>query len=232
MSLTFTLVGTSNILSCTYFPPIHLSSSEYGLGLIGFYTYNSIQNVHKGNNKFYVGKDGKIKILEIPPGAYEITEIESYIRKEIIANLGEYNISISANLNTFKCEIKADLLIDFTKEDSIRSLLGFSSKILEPNKVNVSDHSINIHKVTNIRVECNITSGAYNNQAEKHTIFEFAVNVEPGFKVIQEPSHVIYLPVNTKVIDNISLNIVDQDGDPVDFNNEKVVIRLELKKLV
>lgn len=224
MSRTFTLTGTSNILTSTYYPPIELNPNySYGLGLVGFYSYNSIDNVHAGNNKFYYLDDQQIII---PPGAYEVTEINNYLQDK----LGSENVLLRPNNNTLKCEIKSKFSLDFTKTDSVGSILGFS-KLLPPNIVHSSDRPVEIVKVINIRIECNITSGAYYNDNLSHTIFEFDVNVEPGVRLTKEPNNIIYLPVLKNSIDNITLTLVDQDGDFVDFGGEKVSIRLELKQL-
>jgi hypothetical protein len=51
MSVTFTLTGTSSILSSKYYPPLVLDNSEYALGLINLETFNSIANVTNSNNK-------------------------------------------------------------------------------------------------------------------------------------------------------------------------------------
>lgn len=81
-SRIFTLIGNSSILSTFYFPPIQLNPGKrYGLGLIGFYGYNSIPNIHDGiNNKLYYNiisssEKKTRKELSIPTGAYELTEI-------------------------------------------------------------------------------------------------------------------------------------------------------------
>ncbi|KAG5319814.1 D2MP protein, partial [Pseudoatta argentina] len=55
--------------------------------------------------------------------------------------------------------------------------------------------NLNIMNVTIIRIECNITSGAYNNDKPAHTIHEFAVNVPPRYKLFDTLTYVIYLPV-------------------------------------
>ncbi|KAK9718368.1 hypothetical protein QE152_g23217 [Popillia japonica] len=109
-------------------------------------------------------------------------------------------------------------------------MLGFSKKVLQPNVQHVSDLRIRIIKVITIRVECSIITAAYYDGRLSHTLFEFAPSVEPGFSINIEPKNIIYLPINTTRIDNISLRLVDQDGDSVDFRGEDIVVRLELKK--
>lgn len=231
MSTIFTLVDCSNVISCNYYPPIFLEPNcNYGLGLIAFYSYNTIQNVNSKNNKLYFKKtDGTEGIIEVPPGAYEISEIANVLEKK----MKEYGASfiLKDNLNTLKCEILSDVIIDFTKKYSIGSLLGFSSTIIPENILTESNVQVKIHKVNNIRLECNLINNAYINEKEMHTIFEFGLNVEPGYKIIYEPTHIIYMPINKWIIDNITIRVVDQDGDLVDFNNEQIVVRLELKKL-
>ena len=67
-SLTFTLSGTSSILDAQYFPPIELSPHrQYVLGLVELLTFNSIPNIDKNNNKFYIGDH----IIELPIGSYK-----------------------------------------------------------------------------------------------------------------------------------------------------------------
>lgn len=235
MSTTLTLVGTGSVLSSSYFPAIELEpDASYGLGLIGFYSYNSIPNIVEGNNKFYYGGD---KQITIPRGAYEITEINNYLQKKLTDPSAEeeernQTFILVANNNTLKSELCSVFEIDFIPEDSIGSVLGFSRRKLQPNQVHISDLTVNIIKAVNIKIQCNITGGAYCNNQQTHTIFEFDVNVEPGYRLTKEPSNVIYLPVLPKDrIENITLRIEDQDGELVDFQDEKVVIRLELKKI-
>lgn len=231
MSQTFTLTGVGNVLSATYFPPIDLDRNyQYGLGLVGFYGCNSIRNIFEGNNKFYYTVDGVFKEITIPSGAYEVEEINRVLQKRINEPSNSMNFTLRPNNNTLKCEIKTVYDIDFTKSDSIGRMLGFSPKLYKGGGVHESDLDVQIVNATNIDVECNLTGGAYRNSVLSHTIFEFNVHVEPGYKLVKEPATIIYLPVLAHQIDNITLRLVDQDGQLVDFGEEKVTIRLELKK--
>lgn len=223
MSQTFTLTGRDNTISVDYFPPIELHENvQYKLGLIGLYTYNSIPNVDVGKNKFYWSDTS----FEFPTGVYEISDIE-YLLK---VKLGGDKVSIKINNNTQKCELYSKFNIHFEHTDTIRTLLGFSRKLLSKQQKHISNLPVEVIKVCTVRVECNITSGAYYNNELVHTIHEFGVNVDPGYAISEVPHNIIYYPINTRTISNITLKIIDQDGDLINFQNELIVVRLELKE--
>ncbi|KAK9702842.1 hypothetical protein QE152_g29691 [Popillia japonica] len=146
MSNTFTLTGHSSVISVDYHPPIELDPRyEYALGLIGFHTYHTIANIVEGANKFYYNND---KAITIPVGAYEISDIETYLKNA----LPNAKLSLQPNNQTSKCEMESSLEIDFRKKDSIGRMLGFSEKLLEANKKHESDLPVKIIKVAMIRV--------------------------------------------------------------------------------
>lgn len=246
MSQTFTLKGESSVLSANYYPPIELNeANSYSLGLVGFYTWNSIPNVEDGVNNTFTYNN---KTLFIPTGSYEIKDLEKKIQELIKLNVDEnsnlvdinyttsdYNnnvLSLKPNNNTLKCELQSVYEIDFTSNSSIGRMLGFSSRILAANIRHESDLPVEICKVTSIRIECNITASAYYNNYLSHTLFEFSPVEDPGHKINIEPKNIIYLPVNAGTIDNITLRIVDQDGRLINFRGETIVIRLELKRML
>jgi hypothetical protein len=230
MSQTFTLQGVTHELSCDYHPVIDLDPrANYSLGLISFRTYNTIPNIDAANNRFYYDKD---KVVIIPEGSYEIEDIERYLRSHLNVESKEDGkaLDLKPNNNTLQCELRCRYDVDFTPGDSIGRILGFSSRLLEANVQHVSDIPVNIIRVSSVRIECNIITGAYYDSKLSHTLFEFSPNVDPGYAININPSSVIYLPLNVSSISNITLRLLDQDGKPVNFRGEHVLARLELKK--
>lgn len=229
---TFTLTGVESILQATISPPIVLDNdAEYSLGLVNFETYNSIPNIDHSNNKFYVGN----RIITIPEGSYELDDINRYLRFQLdnprVNSKDSIFLNITGNNNTLLSEIKCTAQIDFTKSDSIGALLGFKPRILKADKHHTSDYPANILKVNAICIYCNLVSGSYRNNEEAHFIHQLFPNVPPGYKIVENPTNVVYLPINTKVIDSLTIKIVDQDGELVNFRGETVTVRLHLKRL-
>lgn len=218
-TFTLSLSGNSSVLEATYFPRIELSEDrQYSLGLASFLTFNTIPNITAGNNKIHF-TDGLS--IAIPTGSYEIDDIALYLKP--------HNIELFGNTNTLHSHIQSTRELDFTTADSVGQLLGFTPRILDANVEHISDIPINILKVNSIRIECNITTGAFINGKKVHTIHEFFPAVPPGYKIIEVPSNIIYLPVSVNTIDHIQLRIVDQVGDLVDFRGETITVRLHLK---
>lgn len=223
-SLTLTLSGMDSILEATYFPPIELSPlKNYTLGLVELLTFNSIPNIDVGNNKFYAGHE----VITIPTGSYEIEDIEIYLQNALSSK--NIFVNLKPNNNTLRSEIKCNESINFIPNDSIGRLLGFTQRVLQANVLHKSDLPVAILKVNSLRIECNITTGAYINAQRVHTIHEFFPVVPPGYKIIEVPSHVIYLPIAVQSIDHLQLKLVDQDGELVNFRGEIITIRLHVK---
>lgn len=139
-------------------------------------------------------------------------------------------LRLEANYNTLKCELKCTEEIDFSKENSIESLLGFTKKKLKPNKFHQSDFPVDIMKINMIRVKCKIVSNSFSNGNAVHTLHAFYPTVAPCYEIVESPLNLIYLPINTHVIHNITLKIVDQHGRSINFREEVIGVTLHLRK--
>lgn len=221
----FCISGKGSTLSCDIFPVFEANDGNYVIGLIDLATYNSIPNIETGkNDKFYYGSN----VITFDEGSYEIESIEKAINENLVSGV---SFSLKANNNTLKSVIKCTESIDFSKDDSIGSLLGFSHIVLDANKKHVSDLPINIIKVNTIRVECNLVKGSFDNGKESHVLHEFFPDVEPGYKIIEIPSTIIYLPLNVQRVSNISVSLKDQNGNLVNFRDETISLRVHIKRL-
>lgn len=194
MSTTIAITGNSSILSADFNPPIYLDDGkDYYLGLADFETFMSIPNVEEGkNNKVYISD----KIITIPEGTYDIVDIEKYIKNGIRENFEKESIgfSLKSNTNTLKSHIFCTKKIDFTKTDSIGSLLGFKKRVIEANVINQSDNVVSISKVNTICIDCNICVGSFSNGKPVHIIHQFFPAVAPGYKIVESPLPILYFP--------------------------------------
>lgn len=233
-SLTVTITGDSSSLNTYFHPEINLDDGHsYSCCLLDFYSYNSIPNISRKNNKFYYSYMRNelvdMNVITIPVGSYEIDEIIEYLHSEFAKK--KVNIEIEANKNTLKCKIKnkTDAIIDFTRSDCIGSVLGFSKRLLK-NGDSKSDKLVNIQNINNLRIDCDLTSGSFHNGKNTHTIYEFNPKVDPGYKINEQPKHLIYLPVIRRRVNTVNISIVDQDGELVDFRGEQITCRLHIKR--
>lgn len=230
MSTIFILTGKESVLSADFNPPIFLSDEdEYVMGLLSFETFNTIANILQPKNKFRL--TGRPEI-ELPEGAYEINDINTYINLNLNAKKGsrEY-VDLRGNKITKKAMIKASHEIDFTSDNSIRDLLGFEKKKYPADELFESKNIVKIMSINSILIHCNISIGSYKNGESGHIIHQFFPIVPSGFKIVESPSPVIYLPISTKTITNITIKILDQDDRPISFSSETITVGLHLKKL-
>jgi hypothetical protein len=218
------LSGRGSCITKDFFPPIDVSQGDWEIGLIDLMTFHSIPNIEAGkNNEFYYGD----KSIAIDEGAYEIEDLETALKAKVGSDV---ELELKANNNTLKSEIKCSQRIDFTKPGTLASLLGFDNKVLDAGIKHISDRTVSIINVNVIRVECNIVRGSYDNGREGHVIHEFYPNVGPGYKIVETPNTIIYLPVNVRRISNITVTLKDQNGDRINLRNENISIRLHMRE--
>lgn len=230
-SITVTLSGKSSQLHASFYPEIQLDHRyNYSCCLLDFFAYNSIPNIHEKNNKlhFSTGIKDPIQIITIPTGSYELDDVGRFLREEMQKK--EILFFYEANPRTMRFSCESNIIIDFTQANSIGSVLGFSKNIVNASGGIKSDLLVNIQSIHSIRLDCDLITGSFHNGKSTHTIYEFNPSVEAGYRIAEQPKHLIYLPVVRNRISELTISIYDQDGHFVEFREEQITCRLHIKR--
>lgn len=246
MSHCITLDDHKSELTSNFYPPLELHNPSE-IALLYFESYNSVPNLHPENSNFsFVVQKGNESVTEtivIPTGAYEISQIEAYLRdgikkivkekKYVVQQYEELQpdtyIKLRTNEATLKTELFSAVDVLFTDKNCIASLLGFQPRNYDPGQWHVSQRVANISQVNIVRVTCNLTANSYINGVKSHTLHEFSPIAPSGYKLSEVPQNLIYLPVNTDTVSNIVCHVKDQNGRLLDFQGEKITLRLHIR---
>ena len=128
--------------------------------------YNDVFFVTDKNNKFYIIKsitdEVGYKQITIPPGAYELENLNIEIKRKIIPEEHytevDYPILIKPNFSTLGSTIEISTqrpVITFVTDDSIRDLLGFDKTTIYE-EYNLSPNPVEILSFDNFFLECNV----------------------------------------------------------------------------
>lgn len=174
-----------------------------------------------------------VEYIEIPIGSYELESLGKKINYMMENTLDRFKFNVYPNSATLKCEIECSHTLLCTDASNVLAkIFGFANyRIIPPNAKVESDWTVKISQVNVIKVECNIIGGSYSNGKPGHTLHEFYPSVGSGYKIVEVPKNVIYLPLTTRSIRNINVRIVDQDNNLVDFRGENITLRIHIKKL-
>jgi hypothetical protein len=235
MERTIELTGTSSELSAYFNPPLtkQLISRSMKIGLLSIVTYNTLPNIEAGViNGFHFTHNGVQKSVFLPTGTYEIKDIEAALREEMTKL--EVKFFIISDKVLQKCIIKCGKInIDFTKKNTLRSLLGFKSTVLKfaANKdvtEHIADNLVNMNSINSINVEVDIAEGTYKSGVQSHSIYQFTPKVSTWYKIILSPNNLIYYNVTKNLIDSIRVRFTDQRGQLVNFRKEVITVVLHL----
>ena len=221
-------------------PKLELDEEKvYEIALVNLETYYSFPNIDETNNVFVYSPDNGnswVKI-KIPEGSYELDDINNTIQHEM-EKRGHYDeinedyyINISPNTNTLKSILilEKGYQVDFDHQNSLAKVLGFTgTKYMEG--FHESENVVDILRINSILVNVDIISGNYVNGTTKSTLYSFFPDVSPGYKIIESPVNLVYLPITLNTIDSLSVMITDQDDNLLNLRDEKLTIRFHIRE--
>ncbi|KAL4084541.1 hypothetical protein QTP88_027489 [Uroleucon formosanum] len=172
----------------------------------GASVYNAVQNSKRK-------KDNE--------GCYEVEDIKQRVKKQIDVynskNFTDLTFDITVDPNDFRSSIKCNGILHFEIPYSIAPVFGFEKRLYKPYIETLrSEKAVNLNTINSIKVMCNIAQGSFSNRLQSHSIYEFFPSERTESKVIQSPPNLIYYKLNKTDIDSITVQLVDQDHNPID----------------
>ena len=90
---------------------------------------------------------------------------------------------------------------------------------------------VNIITINSILVNIDIISGSYVNGKTQPTIYSFFPDVSPGYKIIENPHNLLYLPITADAIHSITVWLTDPNGNELNLRGEKLSMRFHLRQI-
>ncbi len=240
---SFQIIVSSNQtrFNTRFNPPIQLDKEKkYEMALVNLETYYSFPNIDSTNNLFKYSPDNGSNWFDIiiPEGSYDVIDLNNTIQQKMRQNNhfddvnDSYFLTISANPNTLRSilAIEDGYLVDFRPNNSLRSVLGFKKQVYKGSYTE-SEQVVNILSVNSILVNIDLINGSYVNESVQPTVYSFFPNVPPGYKIIENPVNLVYLPLITDTIYNLETSLTDQNGKQLNLRGENLTIRFHIKQV-
>jgi hypothetical protein len=95
---------------------------------------------------------------------------------------------------------------------TIRTLLGFDPQTLGMG-YREGEKPMDIMSVNSILTNCSLVNGSYLNTGQLPVIYSFFPNVCPGYKIIETPHNLVYLPISASGnVTSLRVWLTDQNG--------------------
>ena len=128
--------------------------------------------------------------IEIPPGAYELIDINNVIQQELINSCGslfdsDLKINIEADTISMKSVLTTSYSIYFNSE--LNTLLGFTKTDYTAG-IHRSEKPVMITTTDKVHLKCDCVDGSIVNGIREQILFSFNLSAPPGYKIIKEPN--------------------------------------------
>ena len=225
------ITESSSVMRSKLKVPIKLNPDRhYKAGLRYFTVYNHVANIDETNNVFRYNNGNGWKNITILPGAYEVNQIDAEI-KRLINDKDALSIITRPEINRLGINIlKERFQVDRHHEHSITNFLGFTSNSEPLSKgYHLAENPAVISTVHTLDLECNIIQGGIVRGEEKQIIYDIpSFTVPIGAKIIEQPQNINYFPLNTTLLDEITVRILDQDGNLINIPGERKFCSLKI----
>ena len=163
--------------------------------------------------------------MQLVPGAYELVDLNAYV-KQIITD-SDFKINIQADTISMKSVLTTSNPIHFNSE--LNKVLGFTNKGYKAG-THTSEKPV-ITTTDKVHLKCDCVDGSIVNGIREQILFSFNLSAPPGYKIIKEPTTVLYKLINKTRLDAIQFFLEDSNHNPVDFNGETLTFTIQIIKI-
>ena len=181
--------------------------------------------------------------IKLVPGVYELIEINNTI-KQIITDSGyelDDKSKFKKDLTVFSIEF--NIIPDTISMKSVlttsnpihfnsklNKVLGFTQRDY-PSGTHTSEKPVMITTTDKVHLKCDCVDGSIVNGIREQILFSFNLSAPPGYKIIKEPTTVLYKSINKTRLDTIQFFLDDSNHDSVDFNGETLTFTIQIIKI-
>ena len=162
--------------------------------------------------------------IQLVPGAYEIVDINAYVKQLITQS--DFNINIQADAISMKSVLTTSNSIHFNSE--LNKVLGFTLTDY-PSGTHTSEKPVMITTTDEVHLKCDCVDGSIGNGIREQILFSFNLSAPPGYKIMKEPTTVLYKKKTR--LDTIRFFLEDSNHDRVDFNGETLTFTIQIIKI-
>ena len=109
-------------------------------------------------------------------------------------------------------------------------LLGFTNKDYQAG-THSSEKPVMITTTDKVQLKCDCEDGSIVNGIQGQILFSFNLSAPPGYKIIKEPTTVLYRKINKTRLDTIQFFLEDSKHDRVNFNGETLTFTVQVIKI-
>ena len=178
--------------------------------------------------------------ITLNPGVYEIDDLNVAIQQQvniknkdyqkILPSAREIKIDITADTISMRSVLTTTHPINFMDKNEFKTLIGFTERHY-PEGTHRSEKPIMITTIDKIHLKCDCVDGSIVNGNREQILFSFSLDKPPGYKIIKEPTTMLYKKINKKRLDYTNFYLEDSNHQPVDFNGETLTFTIQNIKI-
>ena len=166
--------------------------------------------------------------IQLTPGAYELVDINASVKQKINESDYDFKFDLIPDTISMKSVLTTSNNIQFNSK--LNTVLGFTHTVYPPG-THTSEKPVMITTTDKVHLKCDCVDGSIVNGIREQILFSFNLSAPPGYKIIKEPTTVLYKSINKTRLDIIQFFLEDSNHNPVDFNGETLTFTIQIIKI-